>query len=410
MRWIATGLLVIVAMVFGVTRTFEASIPALGWIRAFSEAAMVGALADWFAVVALFRHPLGLPIPHTALIRKNQAAIAINISSFIVDNFLTRQILAKRLHSIRMADRFAEWLQENAGNLATMVVKQLPGLLPLLDRHSVEKVFQKQLAQWVDRIEVAPLLGKVLPQLLTPARLEQLLQEIIKFAQGTLRENAATVTESIRREIPIPDQIMGFPLHGIKDAVSQQVAQKVVEKVEATLNEVIDNPSHPIRHGIMHRIATFLEDLRTSEDYLAKGEELKREWLSDARLQSFAETLWRELEAFILSDTAAADSHIRAALTTLIDRVGAALRENEAFRVTFETGLCNLIAEVVEKNSATARTIIEETVNSWDAEEIGRKLELEMGPDLQFIRLNGTLIGGLVGVAIHALSLLLWGR
>lgn len=410
MRWIATGLLVVVAILFGITRTMEPSVPALGWLRAFSEAAMVGALADWFAVVALFRHPLGLPIPHTALIRKNKATIAASISNFIVDNFLTRQIISERLHSIRIADRLAQWLQQNASSIASIAVNQLPVLLPHLDRRAVENVFQQQLTRWVDKIEVAPLVGKALPQILTPARFDALLQEIVKFTQSTLRENQATVTESIRKEIPVPDQIMGFPLHGIKESVSQLVAQKVVEKIGETLNEVVNTPSHPIRIGIMHRIATFMEELRTSGDYLAKGEELKKEWLTDQQLQTFSKKIWEEIEAFILSDCAAPDSHLRTTLTALIDRLGTVLRENEAFRATFEVGLCNLLAEVIEKNAHAARSIIEETVNSWDAEDMSQKLELEMGPDLQFIRLNGTVIGGLVGVVIHALSLLLWGR
>lgn len=409
MRLLATGLLVLVAIIFVIARTFESSVPALSWVRAFAEAAMIGALADWFAVVALFRHPLGLPIPHTALIRKNKETIAVSISSFIVENFMTRSVISERLHSLKIAEKAAQWLEQNAATVADTAVKQLPELLPLIDKRAVQTLFRTQLSQWAGKIEIAPLLGKVIPEVLTPARFELLLHEILKFTEQTIQENQPIMIQSIKSEIPIPDQIMGFPLHGIKATISEQIAQKVVEKIENTLREVSSDAEHPIRKGISQRLALFVDDLKHSSDYLEKGEQIKREWLSDAHMQRFSEEIWAGVEAFILADVATPDSQIRTGLTGLIKRVAVALQENQSLRTTLESGLSNLIVELVEKNADTARTVIEETVKGWDADEMSKKLELEMGPDLQFIRLNGTLIGGLVGVVIYALSLFLWG-
>jgi uncharacterized membrane-anchored protein YjiN (DUF445 family) len=405
----ATLLLLLVAAIYAAARSFEHAHPWLAWVRAFAEAAMVGALADWFAVVALFRHPMGIPIPHTAILRRKQPEIGRTLAGFVVGNFLGRDVVAGRLDRIDLAAAAARWLGANAEGLSDRACALIPWALSAADDEDIARLLHAQVVARLRDFPAAPLLGRLLGIVASGDKFEPVIHELLRIATDATRENREAIAAGIRREIPVPDQVLGIPLLGpVKDHLAGWVARRVVDRAETLLSAAAGDPGHPLRREFRLRLARFVADLADWPEYLARGEELKAELLANEAVAGFARAAWDEIKRGVVADLARPDSGLRRRVASWLGGFAAALERDASVRAKLNAALRGAIPEFIEAHRDEVRKLIEETVRAWDPGEMTAKLEDAVGRDLQFIRINGTLIGGCVGLALHALGILFW--
>lgn len=398
MQRLATGLLMLMALVFIVARINEAAYPAFTWVRAFAEAAMVGALADWFAVVALFRHPLGLRIPHTAIIPRNKDRIGHTLAAFVVENFLSREVVSRRLESLDLVSAATGWLRANKRAVSEHAAHFIPTVLDALEDADVKRFLHAQLVATFKTIRLAPLAGDILGVLTTDNRHQELLNEALGLVRNVVDDNRDYFREKVREEVPLPDWVGSAT---IKNRIADYVANKLVIKVHTTLEGVAQDPTHPMRQQFETRLQNFIEDLKTSPAYHARGEELKEKLLQHVALQEYVSNVWSDVKNRIKADLADPNSETRKQLESAIERTGMALQDDRELRAKLNRWLNDALLEFLEQHRPEFHRVIEDTVRRWDAQEVSEKLELEVGRDLQFIRLNGTIVGGLVGLALH---------
>ena len=408
MRRLASGLLALMAAAFAAASCLEPRWPALSWLRAFAEAAMVGALADWFAVVALFRHPFGLPIPHTAILRRKKDEVGGALADFVVTNFLTREVIAARLSGLDLAKAVTDWLGRNGAAVAEKGCAFIPRVLDALDDEDVARLIQTQLREHVGSLRAAPALGSLLSVLTADKNHELLIQGMLPVLGRLVEENREQLVSGIESELPIPDRIgtIPIPTSGLKTQVAKYIADKAVDKVQRVLADAAEDPDHRLRVEFTKRLEAFIADLKTSPEFEAKGEELKAELLANPLAGEYTRQVWAKLKRFMQDDAAKPDSEIRRSLTDLVASLAAGIDKDEALRAKLNAGLRSGVTEFVASHAPEAGRVIRDTIAGWDGAEMAGKLEAEVGTDLQFIRINGTLIGGLVGLLLHALGVL----
>lgn len=381
----------------------------LHWPQAFAEAALIGGLADWFAVVAIFRHPLGLRIPHTAVLRARKPEIARSIASFVVENFLARGVVASRLAGLNLARLGADWLQTEAAFFAGGICRAVPPMLASLNPGDITALIQNRLQKHVDALPLAPLAGRLLGILTAGGRHEVLLDEALLLAERLLHQHRSALEAGIRSEIPLPDYILVpmLSLEQVKGTIAAWVAEKLVSRMQEFLAAASRDRSHPVRAEFTARVNRLVLELQDSPDYLKKGEELKQELLSNAALKEYAEGIWVEIRGALEKAAAAGeDGALYRAVVSAIAAFAETLRSSGGGYSGLNAGLREWVCTLVESHSGAAGSFIEETVAGWDPEEMSRKIEEEVGADLQFVRINGTIIGGAAGLLIHAIGLL----
>jgi len=369
-----------------------------GWLRAFAEAGMVGALADWFAVVALFRHPMGLPIPHTAIIPRRKNEIGDNLARFVAEHFLEPSVVRARLQRVNLAEKAATWLKSPSGqarvqDLGVRIAEWVLGALhEARVRGFIGRLGSSRLAQ----LDLAPLLGKTVDWLVHDGRHQELLTQALRFALVTLHDNRETIRANVQRESPW--WLPGF--------VDDRVVVQMLDRIETHLLEMSLDPDHPMR-GDFNRWATRLADnLQRAPEYRGWGEKLKADLLANQDLQDYLFTLWSDLVAGLESDLRDPDSRLRHELGRSAAHLAAELESDRAMQDWANAWLVELAVVTVEENRFAMASLISDTVRSWDAYETSRRIEQAIGRDLQFIRVNGTLVGGLVGLLIHAVYIL----
>lgn len=401
MQALATGLLGLMAVVFVAAHLAEAKHPGWGYVRAFAEAAMVGALADWFAVVALFRHPLGLPIPHTAILPNNKERIADSLGRFISEHFLHTQALRPKLAQLDLAGMAGAWLTKNSASVAERLAGLIPRLLTLLDDASVRRFLHHQLIVQFERVEFAPLAGRVLETLTEGDRHKDLFCAGLRLVDEWMQENHDWLRQEVRDEVPLPDWPM---IAGVRTKLGNYVADKFVRRVSQLVHDVGTQPAHPFHAKFRAQLDAKITALKSSPEYLAKGEAIKQDLLDHPALRNYAGEIWAALEAWVLADVAQPDSQIRTHLEGLIRGLGEALQSDGELREKLNEQLRGGLVTLAEANRDFVADFIRETVAKWDAEDLCRNLEAEVGRDLQFIRINGTVVGGLVGLLLHLIT------
>ena len=400
MRRLATGLLVLMGLVFVLALHLEKSIPPLGFVRAFAEAAMVGALADWFAVTALFRHPLGIPIPHTAIIPRNKDRIGENMGRFVEQNFLAPALVAERIAHVDFAGRLAQWLAEPAqgGWLAGGITSVLPRILNALDDADLRRFLGEHLVAGVRKIDFATIAAEMLELLTRDNRHHAIVTQMIDHAKELLDEFKPQIRERIRKEV-------WWGLRTV--AVDELLYNRIVDAIEGFLEELRDTPTHEMRARIDARLERLIGDLRQSPELRAQGESLVRQLLENQELQAYLGIVWHEVRDRILFDAALPASAIRAQLEASIGNIGRALQRDEPMQEKLNVWVRREIVEQVAAHGHHVSALIADTVRRWDPETITEKAESEIGKDLQYIRINGTLIGGLVGLVLYTASIYL---
>lgn len=384
------------------------------WVAAFAEAATIGALADWFAVVALFRHPLGLPIPHTAILPRNKARLADNIAEFIRDKFLDTASLVARLRSANPAERLAGWLKDpkNATIFAERLVVVMAESLDFMDDPRVRRLALHALRRRAGSLDMADSMGGILDALTQGGRHQVLLDESIhKLAQwldepGVRHSFASMILDVAAREYPKVVATLGFV--GIDPTeLGDKVATGIVAGVHGLLDDIATNPDHPRRAAFDEVVTRYIGRLKSDEAFRAQVDQMKREFLAHPAVGTYLRDLWDELRAWLGRDMARADSMIRQRIASAAGALGTSLAANEALRDSLNEHLEKTVESLAPELRTGLAGHIASTVRAWNDEDLVREIEVSVGRDLQFIRLNGTFVGGLIGLALYAVTQLL---
>jgi uncharacterized membrane-anchored protein YjiN (DUF445 family) len=399
MKLFATGLLVAVALLFVVALLLERRYPWVGFVRAFAEAAMVGALADWFAVTALFRHPLGLPIPHTAIIPRRKDSIGASIGRFVEDNFLSEDVLISRMRSLHVLQRAASAISqpEVSDQIAKHATTAINNALRVIDDLDVQTVIERSLVARIHATQPAPLLGRVLSTLLAGRRQPELVHELIAIVERLLEENKAAIRIKIREETP----------WWLPHTVDRHIADRLFETLDSTLHAVSADPNHPFHDRFHALLDEFIERLQHDPATIARGEALKQELLANPIVRELSASLWAEIKSTISSQSANADSALHTTIEHGVRQFGELLLRDELLAGKLDRWVERLVVYASQEYRHQFGQLIAHTVSKWDADVTTHKIELQIGRDLQFIRINGTVVGGLAGLVIYCVSLLL---
>jgi uncharacterized membrane-anchored protein YjiN (DUF445 family) len=399
---VATALLIAMAIVFLATRSLEPTYPWVGYVRAFAEAGMIGALADWFAVVALFRHPLRLPIPHTAIIPRSKDRIGSGLAKFVAENFLASDAVAARLAGADIAGAFAHWLAKpsNQALFASRATRFVPALLQAFDDDDVQRLVRHLFATRLAGFELSPLVGELLEVLTAHDRHRPLVDEMLTQAQKLLADSEPDIRLRVRERTGWLWQKLG---------VDERLSDKLIEAVETTLDELARDPEHAWRDKLDDAIRRFAHELKTSPRRREEGEALKARLLEHPALAQYLRSVWEDFRREMIADAERPDSALGRRLENLASGIAELIERDEAVRRKLNRWLRGAVLELVDSRRDEVAQLIAETVRKWDADTFSRKIETEVGRDLQYIRINGTLIGGLVGVGIHLVSNLLSG-
>jgi uncharacterized membrane-anchored protein YjiN (DUF445 family) len=398
MKAVALGLLVLAAVVYVVV-TVAGPDGWLGYVQAGAEAAMIGALADWFAVTALFRHPLGIPIPHTAIIPKRKDQIGASLGEFVESNFLTHEILAERIAGANVGMRLGGWLSQpaHAATTAEIAADALRGTLEVLDDDEVQAGLERIIRARIDETPVAPLVGKVIDLTVAGGHHQRLLDATLKSLAGFLDENQNTFRERLSQESP----------WWVPEPIDDRIFKKIYSAVQRFIDDVGSDPEHELRDSLDKRVAAFGARLKTDPELLVKGEQLKRELLEHPDVRDWIETLWLGTKARLIEMSDDPTSELRFRMVRSYQRFGDRLLAEPELRAKVDGWIERGVGYVVENYRSEVSRLISSTVERWDGAETADKMELQVGRDLQFIRINGTVVGGLAGLAIHLFTELL---
>jgi uncharacterized membrane-anchored protein YjiN (DUF445 family) len=400
MKAFATALLVAAAVVYVVASRAEDGGPAwVGYVRAAAEAAMVGALADWFAVTALFRRPLGLPIPHTAIIPTRKDQLGAGLGDFVGTNFLSEAVVRDRLRSVGVAARVGAWLTnpDHARRVTDEAATALRGAIEVLSDDDVRAVLEQALLPRLLEAPVGPPLGRLLTRVVEDRAHEGVLQLAIDQVNRWLAENEDVVVDAVVRQAPAWSPRF----------VDEAVALRVYREVVRVAGEVQRDIEHPLRRSVDRFLAQTGRDLQDDLETIHRAEQLKAGLLAHPAVRAAAGDLAGSVRAALLEAVANPDGELRRRASAGVASFGDRLSSDDRLRAKVDGWLEDAAAHLVTTYRDELTATITETVNRWDGEETARKVELAVGRDLQFIRINGTLVGGLAGIGIHALTQLL---
>jgi uncharacterized membrane-anchored protein YjiN (DUF445 family) len=389
----ATGLLVVVAIALLAVVLLTDGDGASGYVIAALEASMVGGLADWFAVVALFRHPLGIPVPHTAVIPERKDSFGATLGGFVQDNLLTSDAIVERIHGARISARAAAWLAEpdNAAKAADHLTHAAVTVADLLRDDDVHRALDEAIRSRVDAVPLAPLAGRSLALLTDGGRHQQVLDALIRAADGYLRDNR----ESLRA------RFAGGSPWWLPEMVEERVFERLLDGVHRLLHDVATHPDHELRREFDARVAQFAKDLQTSPHLRARGEELKHELLDSPELRAWTATVWQDVKAWLRRQADDPGSELRSRIADAIAALGTRLGDDPALAGRVDEAIESVARYVSEQFHDEIGGMVSSTIQRWDGHEAASRLELLLGPDLQFIRINGTVVGGLAGLLIH---------
>jgi uncharacterized membrane-anchored protein YjiN (DUF445 family) len=393
----ATALLGAAGVIFAAARAFESRWPWLGFVRAASEAALVGGVADWFAVTALFRHPLGIPIPHTAIVPRRKDRIGRSLGNFVQKNFLSREVVEAKLHGMRIGARVAGWLAdpEHARRVARQVAASLSGAAAVLRDEDVQEFVERSLVSRARKVQVAPLLGRILGLMTADNRHQELLDEVLRLAARVVSQNEEMIRDRIAAEAP----------WWVPGAVEDKIHEKVVAGVDRTLQEVSADPNHPLRARFDEAVKRFAERLRTSPETIERAEAIKEDLLSHPAVRDYAGSIWTDVkEKLARYATEGEGTTALAAVERGLVSLGNAVVADAALLAKVDAWISDAVLFAVEQYRSEVAHLIEGTVAGWDPDATSRRIEIQIGRDLQFIRINGTVVGGLVGLLLYSIG------
>lgn len=402
MRAVASGLLLVMAALFALARYLAATSPWWSALRAFSEAALVGGLADWFAVTALFRHPLGLPIPHTAIIPANKDRIADTMASFLRTHFLTPQVVSRRLRAMNLAAVVGGFLADpgriGEGRLRQGAAGLISDMLHSRDGEQWGALVKSAARQQLERIDIATLLGQLLSAAIVDGRHQPLIESALRWAGYTLAENE----ELLRRMIH--DQA-GTVLRwtGLDD----RLATALLDGAYRLIAECLVNPDHPLRQKMEVRLTALAHDLIHDAALRARVAGMRSELLANPAMAAWLDGLWHRARAALLRAARDPAHALSGQFGTGLAALGLSLQRDPALQRMVNRFARRTLVGITARHGGAIVTLVSETVKRWDARTVTNRIEGAVGRDLQFIRLNGTLVGGIVGLVLYAIDRLI---
>ncbi|RYY26361.1 MAG: DUF445 domain-containing protein [Sphingomonadales bacterium] len=398
MRLVATGLLVAMAALFLAARALDHLHPSIGYVRAFAEAAMVGGLADWFAVTALFRHPLHLPIPHTAIIPRNKDRIAGTLAQFLRDNFLTPAVVARRMQKLDVASAAGRWLANPGaghGRLRAGVGRLAADMLEALDQERLGGMAKRALADRLRALEISPLLGRGLATAIQENRHRPLLDGIVHWAARVLDANDDIIRQMVHERAGSVLRWTGL---------DETLANKIIAGLGKLLSDMAEDPHHPLRAKAEEGLAKLAHDLQHDPDRRAQVEAFKNDLLDNPALGDWWLGVWESGRAALLRIARNPDAALSGEFGAALRQLGETLQSDARLAYTINRFVRRAAVGAASDYGDGIVRLVSDTIKGWDAETVTGRLENAVGRDLQYIRINGTLVGGLVGVIIHAVD------
>ena len=408
-KTIATGLMIGAAILFVVART-QSGHGAWEWLAAFAEAAMVGALADWFAVVALFRHPLGVPIPHTAIIKNKKDDIAGKLADFIRDKFLASDTLIAKLRAYNPAEHLAVYLmsKENAAGLAKGLTRVCADSLDFIDDERVQQLLRSALGNRIEGFDLSTSAGTILDTLRKDNRHQIVLDDLLNRLAGWLATPeaqsrlATSIDDMCKKEYPILSAFIPN-----RTQFAQGAGEKVAGRINAFIQEVNADPAHEVRYKFDTAVTNFSARLKTDPELRGKVEAIKREFVHTQSIADYARNLGSDLKSWLSGDLQQPRSKVQEKISAAVAGLGHTLSHNPGLKDSLNEHLEKLVMHYGDTMRTAIAGHISGTVQEWESGDYVSEIELSIGSDLQFIRMNGTLVGGVIGLLLHAVGLLL---
>ena len=398
MKVVATGLLVLMAGIYLAARALEPAYPAAAWVKAFAEAAMVGGMADWFAVTALFRHPLGLPIPHTAIIPRNKDRIGESLASFLKENFLIAPVVARRMRHIDLAGAAGRFLQAPEGQETRIrrgASRLIGDLFESLDDERLGGLVKGAISSRLKAMEVSPLLGHALASAINEDRHVPMLEGAIRWMARALEANEPLIREMVHKRANWVLKLAG---------IDTRLADAVVDGLRKLTIEMGTDPDHPVRAKVEEALAQLANDLQNKPETRARVEAMKDELLANQSVGIWIDALWQKGRAAIVAAARNPDAAMAGKLGEVLKSMGATLEQDPRMRRAINQFARRAVAGMAASYGGSIVKLVSETVRGWDARTVTDRLESAVGRDLQYIRINGTLVGGSVGLLLHFLD------
>ncbi|MCU7614352.1 DUF445 domain-containing protein [Chryseobacterium sp. GMJ5] len=394
----ATGLFVLMAIIFVITTILQKSNHShwIGYVRAFSEAAMVGALADWFAVTALFRHPLGLPIPHTNLIETSKQKLGDNLGNFVVSNFLSPQNIRPYIQKIKVSNFVGEWLikERNQAILIQNLSDIVLDILNKLDDAEVSRFITKKVSEMTDGIELNKILGNGIIYLLDKNDHQKVVTNLSKQIKEYIIENNGMIQERVKKG----------SYTFIPSFIDNKIAEKISSGLSDFFREVEEDSQHEIRGLITKKIYEFSNDLKEDPKWKDEFKAIKNDFLKNDKLNEYSNDIWVSIKNTLIKELQEDESSLKNYISKNLNEFSQNLKTDEKLQNKIDHWIRVTAYKYILKNTHQFGNLISATVGNWQGKELSEKMELEVGKDLQFIRVNGTLVGGLVGLIIYTLS------
>jgi len=400
MKAVATGLLIFAAIIFVLARWQEEEHGWAGYVRATAEAAMVGAIADWFAVTALFKHPLGLPIPHTAIIKKRKDQIGASLGGFVKDNFLTKEVVSERLEEAELGRRVGTWLAEpdNARSIGDQSAAVVKGVTEVLKDDVVQAGLEEVVTNRFRNVPVAPVVGRAIDVAIDGEHHQVLLESTLGGVAAFLDENRLVFRDRLATESP----------WWVPEPLDDRVFEKIYTAVARFLEDVGNDRDHPLRHQLDERTLELAQQLKESEELRDRGETIKAELLDHPEVRRWSDSLWSRIKMAMLEAAEDPKSPFRAQLERALVEAGQSIEQDPSLQAKIDAWVVGATSYIAEQFRDEVADLIAQTVQRWDTDETSDRIELQVGRDLQFIRINGTIVGGLAGLLIYSLSELIF--
>ena len=394
---VATALLAFSVVVAFAARLLESRHGSFGYLAAWAEAAAVGGLADWYAVVALFRHPCGLPLPHTAIISSNRERIAESFGDFVEEQFLAPDPIEQKLKSVDFAEAAADWLadEDRSQSLSRFALRLLPQALSAVEETGLQSFMARHVVDQIEALEVAPLTAKLMSAFVEDQRHRRILEEILAGLDRLLRDERTlnSIREKIRGELPSLFNLFRADAY---------VLHRLVILISNFIREAKSDPDHALRHDFDRFVQDFVDKLGSSPQYAEKAETLKRELLARPEVSALAEDFWLSVRRFLEKDAQSEHSILEFHLARFLADLGRKLAHEPRLRAEINAGMLKVLQTFVQNQKREIARFITDQIRSWDVDRMVNIIELNIGRDLQYIRLNGTFVGGLAGLGLYA--------
>ncbi|MEH6714715.1 DUF445 domain-containing protein [Parasphingorhabdus flavimaris] len=398
MKIIATGMLVVMAIIYFTSKNYEEVHPALGFVRAFAEAAMVGGLADWFAVTALFRHPMGLPIPHTAIIPRNKDRIGDTLANFLKDNFLISRLVAQRMRTVDLASGIGRFLKSPSGGEGRLkfgASRLLGDAIASLDKDRLGTMFKGAVKTQAVGLDIATPMGQILQAVMAEKRHGPLIDSTIRWAYRTLDTNELVIRNIVTDRA---NAVMRWT--GLDD----RVANEVLDGLYKLLADMAADPGHPVRAKTEESLEQLANELQHDPELRQKVNEWKLEMIDNPAIASWLDGIWEKGREALLRAARDPNAAMAGQFGDALIQLGNSLQQDKLLNRQINRFGRRAVIGVVDSYGDNIVKLVSETVRGWDAQTITDRVENAVGRDLQFIRVNGTLVGGLVGVSLHILG------